>query len=396
MPIVPNKRIWVLIGLGWVIFIALTFAYFALAPSGGHDSDAYYFATQHLLRGENPYGALTGRAYLYPPLLAQLFIPFAWVQSQTLYEISLYISFIGALVICIIILVRHFPPQWAKWLWLMPIGFYPIWEQLFFGQISIWLCLCFVLAWDDYHAGRYDRAGAWLAVATWIKLYPVIVIGLFVLRRDWRVVRGALIIGVILGIIQTFMAGGFAIWSDFLNTLIALAGEGREGATFENHSIFGFASRLFLPNSRVYPIILNEILFIITRWGLTFLMVGMSLYVIMRSQSHDERATFDLSYGMVIILGLLGGTVLWFSAMTPLLLIYPLIIWHYRTRLSWVILAISYIGSVFVWLIYHSAPTLPALTLSWGTFGMMGLWGVCVWAILRTNRSLKSKLFTTA
>jgi hypothetical protein len=231
-----------------------------------------------------------------------------------------------------------------------------------------------VLAWDDYHAGRYDRAGAWLAVATWIKLYPVIVIGLFILRRDWRVVRGAFIIGVILGIVQTILAGGFVIWGDFFNTLIALAGEGREGATFENHSIFGFASRLFLPNQRVYPIVVNETLFVITRWGLTLLMMSISLIVILR-----RKAIFDLSYSMVIILALLMGTVLWFSAMTPLLLVYPLVLWHYRTRLSWIVVGISYLGSLLLWIIHHSAPTLPALTLSWGTFGMLGLWGVCIW-----------------
>ncbi len=376
------KPVWVVISMGWVLFMALTFAYYAFAPSGGHDADAYYFATQALLQGESPYGALTGRAYLYPPLLAQVFIPLAWIGSQTLYEIMLYLSFMGALILSITTLVRHFPPTWAKWLWLMPLGFYPVWEQLFFGQISIWLCVCFILAWDDYHAGRHNRAGMWLAVATWIKLYPALVIGLFILRRDWRVVRGAIITGVILAIIQTILAGGFTIWGDFLRTIIALAGEGREGATFENHSIFGFASRLFLPNHRVYPLMLNETLFTMTRWGLTALMGIISFVAIARSQSSDKGALFDLSYSMVIILALLMGTVLWFSAMTPLILIYPLIVWHYRTRLTWIVLVISYVGAVAVWIIHHSAPILPALVLSGGTLGMIGLWGVCAWVIL--------------
>lgn len=371
--------------MGWVLFIALTFAYYAFAPSGGHDSDAYYLATQDLLQGENPYGQLTGRAYLYPPLLAQIFIPFAIFNAPLVYEITLYISFIGALIISVIILVRHFPPTWAKWLWLMPIGFYPIWEQLFFGQISIWLCLCFVLAWDDYHAGRHDRAGMWLAFATWIKLYPALVIGLFILRRDWRVVRGAIITGVLLAIIQTILAGGFAIWDDFLRTVIALAGEGREGATFENHSIFGFASRLFLPNHRVYPIMLNETLFTITRWGLTALMLIISLISIIRVKSADKGVLFDLSYSMVIILALLMGTVLWFSAMTPLLLIYPLVIWHRRTRFVWMVWAMSYVGALGVWIIHHSAPRLSALVLSGGTFGMLALWGLCAWYIIMVN-----------
>lgn len=382
MPIPANKPVWGLIVVAWLVFISLTFAYYALAPSGGHDSDAYYLATQALLRGESPYGALTGRAYLYPPLLAQAFIPLAWIGSQTLYEIVLYISFIGALLVIVRTLARHFPPQWAKWLWLMPIGCYPVWEQLFFGQISIWLCLCFVLAWDDYHAGRHDRAGVWLAIATWIKLYPALIIGLFILRRDWRVVRGALVTGVILGIIQTILAGGLAIWGDFLHTIIALAGEGREGATFENHSIFGFASRLFLPNSRVYPIMYHEGLFIITRWGLTLLMVIITCIGIIRPRLTDELARFDLLYSMVIILALLMGAVLWFSAMTPLLLVYPLVIWHDRTRLSWLVWAISYIGAWVVWMSHHSAPILPALALSWGTFGMIGLWGLCVWQVI--------------
>jgi len=376
------KPVWVVISMGWVLFMALTFAYYAFAPSGGHDSDAYYLATQALLQGESPYGVLTGRAYLYPPLLAQLFIPLVWIGSQTLYEIILYLSFMGTLILSIITLVRHFPPTWAKWLWLMPIGFYPVWEQLFFGQISIWLCLCFVLAWDDYHAGRHNRGGMWLAFATWIKLYPALVIGLFILRRDWRVVRGAIITGVILAIIQTILAGGFSIWSDFLHTIIALAGEGREGATFENHSIFGFASRLFLPNYRVYPIMLNETLFTMTRWGLTALMGIISLVGIIRAKSTDNRALFDLSYSMMIILALLMGTVLWFSAMTPLILIYPLIVWHHWTRLTWIMLAISYVGALGVWIIHHSAPILPALTLSWGTFGLLGLWGLCAWYIM--------------
>lgn len=389
------KPVWLGVGMGWGLFIALTFAYYALAPSGGHDADAYYLAAQALWRGENPYGQLTGRAYLYPPLLAQIFIPFAAWDAQLWYEITLYISFIGALMLIIRTLVRHFPAQWAKWLWLMPIGCYPVWEQLFFGQISVWLCLCFVLAWDDYHAGRYERAGGWLAIAAWLKLYPVLVIGLFILRRDWRVVRGAMLVGASLGIVQTVLAGRFTIWDDFGRTIITLAGEGREGATFENHSIFGFTSRLFLPNHRVYPLILDETLFIITRWGLTCLMIVISLVCVMRAKQTDAPIAFDLSYSAVILLALLMGTVLWFSAMTPLLLVYPLAIYHQRTRLSWIAWAISYIGAWVTWIIHHSAPTLPALALSGGTFGMVGLWMVCVWGII-THISRQSAIKSTA
>jgi len=82
----------------------------------------------------------------------------------------------------------------------------PVLYNLEKGQWSILLALLVALAWRALRMGRTARAGAWMGVASAVKVFPVLIAAFVVLRRDRRqtmAFAAALAAGVLLPLIWT-------------------------------------------------------------------------------------------------------------------------------------------------------------------------------------------------
>ena len=80
-------------------------------------------------------------------------------------------------------------------------------ESVVIGQVSLLIFFLLVLAVWLERRGQSEMAGGVLAFAALIKVFPLVLIGYYVLRGNWRLVRGAAICAIVLLIGMTLYVG---------------------------------------------------------------------------------------------------------------------------------------------------------------------------------------------
>src|ERR1035438_1652353 len=143
--------------------------------------------------------------YIYPPVLADLLIPLAPLSPQVAGKI--WIIFNVAVLLCTgLLLVALLKVRWfSLGSFAIVAGFVcfpPAMSAINLGNIANVLCFLWVCGIYFYILGWRAASGAVFALATAIKLTPLIVIVPFVIWREWRVLQGFL---AALGAIAVFI-----------------------------------------------------------------------------------------------------------------------------------------------------------------------------------------------
>ncbi|MBJ3762669.1 DUF2029 domain-containing protein [Maribius pontilimi] len=165
--------------------------------------------------------------YLYPPLWAALLAPFTSLVSFTAFAGAMHavhVALIAAMV-------------WLAWRAagrVLPLaGFlfaglaiihlsYAGAIALSVGQPQIWVAFLTVLAIERLGAGRQAASGAALAVATALKLYPLVFTVAYLARGDWRALGSFAVTGGALGLLSLAL-GGPALHAAFLGQIAAVS-----------------------------------------------------------------------------------------------------------------------------------------------------------------------------
>lgn len=351
--------------------------------------DVYYQGAISLTEGQSLYAGTTGWIYLYPPLTAQVLIPVVYLADYDVAAFLWLIVNIVALAGVVKVLSAYVPKPMRRWMWVLPLVFVPIGQAIYIGQVTVIMLALLTWTWVAVQRGNRGLAGALLALACWIKVFPALLVVYFLWKRDWRVIRGVIIAGFGLAGLQILISGP-ELFFEFFGVLFQLTTGGQPEATYENNSIFAFASRLFQENIRVYPLVVNETLYTLTRVGLLLIVFGAAGIAIWRSGAKTTVETpswrFDIEYALVLLTILLFGSTLWISGMPPLLLIFVLIWRHQamfrnqrliRWMLGFSFAAIClYIPMMAVFM--ADGQRMHALPLSLGFFGVMALWALLV------------------
>lgn len=393
MSITRSHLSWIPVIILWIVFIIAVYALSLHSASGLKAFQVYYESAKSLVQdNEQIYQGTNGWIYLYPPLLSQLLMPIAAsMDYQTASNLWLSIN-IALLITTLAILNRYTPPKWSKWMWSLPILFIPVWQAMYIGQITIVMLALLTYVWVAIREGRPRLAGGLLALAAWIKVFPAILVIYFLWKRNWQVIRGVIIAGLALVLLQVAISGPDLVVA-FFDVLYQLTSNGQPSATFENMSIFGFASRLFQPNIHVEALLVDSDLFALNRWTITLFILITTAFAVsrshIRSRHHQLSWRFDVEYGLVILTMLMLGSTLWVSGLPPMILIGLLIIRHRRHRQMRRVRALWFISFALI-VIYQPLiviatlfnATLNALTLSIGFFGLIIAWGTMVWLLL--------------
>lgn len=259
------------------------------------DLDVYRLGAQVFLDGGNLYGPLpdteigANLPFTYPPLAAMLFVPLTFFP---MYAANLLFSAVtvGLVGLVAFVVVRELTAlrgvalavatlaALAGSLWLGPVR-----ETIEFGQVNVVLMALVVV---DVVLGRGRRwQGVLVGLAIAIKLTPVVFLGYFLIRRDWRALATA--VGSAVGLT---LLGFLLRWEDSVTYWTdALRDPTRIGrlAYVGNQSLNGLLHRLGLDEH------------VTVVWFLLCAALGLSLLWVMWRQfagGHDVAAMLTMAF----------------------------------------------------------------------------------------------------
>lgn len=205
-----------LVRVGLITLLIFTFARYSfdsvLLPlmgrslAQGADFQPYYVAAHMVRDRQNVYDLALQAAqmkklavpvdaylpYLYPPLLAIALVPLTPLPFKLAYRVWVILQQL-VLVGVLLLLSRSLPWLGRAALPMLIVlagNFYPLYQNIDIGQVNLVVLLIFCAALLLYQRAQFFWAGVLIAVGTMLKVSPVLLMGLFVLQRQWRALWG--------------------------------------------------------------------------------------------------------------------------------------------------------------------------------------------------------------
>jgi len=182
----------------------------------------------------------------HPPVLAVLALPMTLLPFRVV--VPLWLAFNVWLLIVV-----------GRWLGISLPGalalaaWPPLWYLLLVGQLELIILALAMLGWRAARAGRDWSAGLWLGLAAAIKLYPVLLVVPFLIRRRPCVVLAAGAVLVLSQAVGFAATGTSGFWRYYLEVLPSVSAHyARVGL---NVSPYGALLRLLGGASDVLPVI---------------------------------------------------------------------------------------------------------------------------------------------
>lgn len=256
-------RQWIAAGSWLLASFAAVIVLFAqmrtlLSRTWGFDFGVFHKAATSAMSGDwaiyNTTTPVQGWDFLYPPQSLIVFAPFAAFGFTAAFWIFTGVGL--AMLIAAAVLVGRLeslgrPPissAAAVGCHLMLAANFAVWMTIFAGQVSFFLLLaCVGFLWALYR-GRNLSAGALIAAAVLLKIYPVVMLAAPLMsRRSWTVLGWALTCAVLITLLAlVFMP--LELFGTYASTqLPKLAG--KASVFFTNQSIVSFLARLGVPRS---------------------------------------------------------------------------------------------------------------------------------------------------
>ena len=300
---------------------AYGFLVFVIAPLTGHfngefeDFNAYLGAAQASAAHGDIYGAFTQQSqnvalsgFDYPPLVALLVTPLAWMPLHTSQVVWLLTgvaaTLTGAIIVCRALLLSTWPR--LELAVLATFTYAPATYNFWHGQMNPLVFLLLALALREWVRGRELSCGAIIGAAAAIKLAPIVLLVLFVRRGWWKgIAMGA-------GVVALSLAAGVAAFGthtmyEYAHSVLPVLS--RDDGWLYNQSWNGVVNRLadhsvlvFQPSTlatRVPAPLLSAAGVIAAGWA------------VRRSVESTERR--GAQFGAAVVAMLLAGTITWYA-----------------------------------------------------------------------------------
>ena len=235
----------------------------------------------------------------YPPYVAVVPAVLAWLPRSTAFAVWA----LGQLALLVVLLrllwqmTRAWKPYERRLLLTAVVGFPPLFSTFALGSLSLFLLVCLLQVCHRLKTGDELRAGCWLALGTVKPQLIVMQVLLVVAARRWRVLGGALLLGILLIMLSSGVLG-WRIWLGFVEVLRAT------GRVFDTYGIVPTAMynlkgtlALMLGNSRGSLINLVSLV--------AFAGMAIVTILIWRGPWRIEAPAFELRMALTILLGLL-------------------------------------------------------------------------------------------
>ena len=301
---VPQKLFLIAISL----FAAYQLLFFSELSLIGNDYLAYQESVRAILAHQSPYVSpyTALHRYIYPPLLAQAMtfayrlIRWIWFHGigQALGEREIYSLLFYTyqfVQLCLVLLSFTLAYRLARRLRLEPIhavalvsGLFlfnlPLYRNFSLNQVNLWILASLLLAMLWIEQQPYF-AGIVIAVGTHLKLYPVIQLLPWLLRKKWRALLafGAAFLGIL--VIEIASGRGLHLWLDFFQYL----GRVEKGYALRNNSLNSLAYNL----TRLAFWGQSERIAVISTILTSVLTIGLGGWVLLRMFWRSRQAHLD-------------------------------------------------------------------------------------------------------
>ncbi len=187
------------------------------------------------------------------PFLALLFMPLSSLPLVVakfifnLFSISLFLYSIQRLV--------SFYKINTACLFLIPILFFvPIKNEILFGQVYFLLFFLLAESWLAYEKKQLTKMAIFVSLAIFIKVFPVLIIFVFLYRRQFRPIAYIIFTSVILFTISVIISGS-DIWIFYLENVLLKASNGEISEAYVSNyqSVFMFLKQLLVFDSTQNP-----------------------------------------------------------------------------------------------------------------------------------------------
>ncbi len=227
------------------------------------DLPSYHFAGMALKKGMDPYSVsnltelASGRVfpYLYPPLLAILWMPFVGVPFEivsTFWQILSLVALVASLFLCLRLAQPSNLAARAAALicaLVLPLG-NPSGITAHHGSISIIFAFLIILFFERLSRNKDHQAGIILAFLCGLKALPILLVIYLLLKRRFRALLTTLFLGAILLGVSVSIVGWEIHWQFVVDVAPEIGYAVHSDLGFdasyhpENQSINGFMNRV--------------------------------------------------------------------------------------------------------------------------------------------------------
>jgi hypothetical protein len=242
------------------------------------------------------------------PLPALLFLPLSFlplaVAKFTFNAISILLF-----IYSVRRLASHYKIE-PIFLLLLPVLFFvPIKNELLFGQVYLLLFFLIAESWLSYEKNHLAKMSIFLALAIFLKVFPVLLILVFIFKKQIRPLLFVLASCAIV-LLVSILAGGIDIWIFYFQNVLPKAANGEISEAFvaNYQSVFMFFKQMLVFDNAANPnAILNApILFKALIFAFKIKIIAIGFYITRKA----NNSLFVISYWIfaMILLSPYGST----------------------------------------------------------------------------------------
>ena len=257
----------------------------------------------------------------YPPHMAWLFAPLAWLPLSVAYGIwSLgQLALLAWFLWLLSRLTTHWEKRERRLMLVSVVAFAPLFYTILLGtfglMLAVWILQFYIAIKDD----RQCASGLWLSLAS-IKPQSIILLGIFlVAARRWRAILSVAVVGIFFFSVTGLMFG-WNIWVDFARVIREVAQLSGEYGIYpkEMYNFRGVLASVLGDDAAEIVSAISLAAFLITILGVLWLW-----------KTSWQKQT-DLKFALTICLGLLFN--LHLNPQDSLLLVIPAVLFYDTLR----------------------------------------------------------------
>lgn len=263
------------------------------------DFSFYYQSVQLVLNGGSPYK--NGNFILnYPPTAIFFFFPFS-IFTYKAGEIFWTLISVTTLLGSIFVLLKSVNKKVLILVYLLILSFailsFPVRFNLGMGQVNLFILFFFCLSFYFYQSKRLYWAGIFLAIASAIKLTPILLLLFFIRKGALKVVVSTVIGFILLSFLGAITFGVNLTREYFFQVLPNIPSIGND--IYYNQALTGFLARLGIVN--ILALFINYSILVVLLLSNFFLTRPLKQPVL----------TELIQYGLFIVAVLIGGGLAW-------------------------------------------------------------------------------------